>query len=792
MKFFSKLGVEPSPRSLHTATIINNKMIIFGGWIPVPELQRTVPNQEKEWKCTNNYAILNLDSMEWEFNSMETNDESFPRARAGHSAVTINSRLYIWSGRDGYRKAWNSQVCCRDLWYLETEIPTAPVKIQLIKATTGSFDVTWAPIPNADCYLVQIQKVDETNITKKIVAVSKETTTATTTPVTTSVPVQVPKQILATTLNTQALTTTPIPSIGGTPSTIKMIAVTRAPVSAVVTGSNSTSMSGIATLASAAAGMPRICTKSLNPNIRIVAPAQTNPQTLKLATTSGSPQIRFFQPGKQIIFKTPTSSGALGNQIVTLIRSNNTTTAKSNSTTGGQFVKIVAQAPKTTTVNVTSTQSQPTGTTASTGSITSTTTVTTDAIKNSPQAKLINTANNVKMYVLPNRSQPLVIASNTQTGQTTQSPMIINKPIKIQTSALRPTVQGGSSKLVISSSTFPSNQIRLISNNQRLVLLQSTQALSSTTTVNTVNSTNAVSSSTNTLTNSNTNSVVSTANSNGNIPQSDGPSDEIEKETPAANSETPKLEQPVLRLVPADYFQTTSSNTNTTTTNTTNTTATNNNSKENNASFLKITDNWYDVGIFKTNQCSFSEFLVPKFDKPDNANISSILLPKYDNHYKIKLEAGCSYRFRVAALNIHGRGPWSDETSLRTSLPGYPPAPNSIKITKTIDGAYITWGMPLNSADNCHEYWVYLGVKDATTFNKVYSGPLREALITFDILTSAYIDVDSPKPAIIFRIAARNDKGFGPATQVRWILDSQTLNSNIAYKRPLGQTNNLE
>lgn len=43
-----------------------------------------------------------------------------PRARAGHSAVAVGSRIYIWSGRDGYRKSWNYQVCCKDLWYLET------------------------------------------------------------------------------------------------------------------------------------------------------------------------------------------------------------------------------------------------------------------------------------------------------------------------------------------------------------------------------------------------------------------------------------------------------------------------------------------------------------------------------------------------------------------------------------------------------------------------------------------------------------------------------------------------
>lgn len=41
---------------------------------------------------------------------METNDDDSPRARAGHCAVGIHTRLYVWSGRDGYRKAWNNQV----------------------------------------------------------------------------------------------------------------------------------------------------------------------------------------------------------------------------------------------------------------------------------------------------------------------------------------------------------------------------------------------------------------------------------------------------------------------------------------------------------------------------------------------------------------------------------------------------------------------------------------------------------------------------------------------------------
>lgn len=43
-----------------------------------------------------------------------------PNARAGHCSAAVGSRLYVWSGRDGFRKSWNYQVCCKDLWYLET------------------------------------------------------------------------------------------------------------------------------------------------------------------------------------------------------------------------------------------------------------------------------------------------------------------------------------------------------------------------------------------------------------------------------------------------------------------------------------------------------------------------------------------------------------------------------------------------------------------------------------------------------------------------------------------------
>ncbi|XP_069572656.1 host cell factor 1-like isoform X2 [Brachyistius frenatus] len=153
-------GIAPLPRSLHSATTINNKMYVFGGWVPLVMDDVKVATHEKEWKCTNTLACLNLDSMCWETVLMDSVEENIPRARAGHCSAAINSRLYIWSGRDGYRKAWNNQVCCKDLWYLETERPCAPSRVQLVRANTASLEVSWGPSQTADTYLLQLQRYD--------------------------------------------------------------------------------------------------------------------------------------------------------------------------------------------------------------------------------------------------------------------------------------------------------------------------------------------------------------------------------------------------------------------------------------------------------------------------------------------------------------------------------------------------------------------------------------------------------------------------------------------------------
>lgn len=53
-------------------------------------------------------------------------------------------------------------------------------------------------------------------------------------------------------------------------------------------------------------------------------------------------------------------------------------------------------------------------------------------------------------------------------------------------------------------------------------------------------------------------------------------------------------------------------------------------------------------------------------------------------------------------------------------------------------------------------------------FVRVYCGPANQAVVLNSSLAAAHIDVTT-KPAIIFRIAAKNEKGYGPATQVRWL-----------------------
>ncbi|XP_077409912.1 host cell factor 1b isoform X2 [Vanacampus margaritifer] len=264
-------GTAPFPRSLHSATTVHNKMYVFGGWVPLLMDDVKVATHEKEWKCTNTLACLNLDTLCWEMVQMDSIEENIPRARAGHCSVAINSRLYIWSGRDGYRKAWNNQVCCKDLWYLETERPSAPSRVQLVRANTSSLEVNWGPSQTADTYLLQIQKYDIPATSAGMAAVSTAAAGAnslkSSTPVAASLTNQTPRNAVF-----------PSPTAAVSANTLAVAAVAKSPAVLKVATQGATSGASIVTVRQATPKHP-VAVTTLSAGVRMMVPTQVGQAT---------------------------------------------------------------------------------------------------------------------------------------------------------------------------------------------------------------------------------------------------------------------------------------------------------------------------------------------------------------------------------------------------------------------------------------------------------------------------------------------------------------------------------
>lgn len=95
-------GEIPQARDEHSACILNENMIVFGGFI--------------EGEKTNTIGLYNFKDNRWtEFNYDDMELEYVPEARAGHSAVIHENKMYIYGGKDVDNKRLD------DLWVFDFE-----------------------------------------------------------------------------------------------------------------------------------------------------------------------------------------------------------------------------------------------------------------------------------------------------------------------------------------------------------------------------------------------------------------------------------------------------------------------------------------------------------------------------------------------------------------------------------------------------------------------------------------------------------------------------------------------
>ncbi|KAJ1363169.1 hypothetical protein KIN20_022966 [Parelaphostrongylus tenuis] len=657
-------GIPPTPRSLHTANLVGHRMYIFGGWVPLSE--QDSEGEVKGWKCTNDLSCLNLNSMVWESTS-HVFDENLPRARAGHCSVVINGRIYIWSGRDGYRKAWNNQVCCKDMWYLETSVPGTPSRVQLVRASVAGLEVSWGSLPTAEAYLLQLHKYDANIGTHKILEDEASRPIA---------GVGKPQSLPSQKLMLQRATTS-----GGVMKVVR------------------TSGAGqqLLRVVRQVPGHPG---------------SYTLPNTIKSATNTKA--IFFSKAGAQQKVMYVQGGVPVGSPAVVLTR-------------GGPTLGEVDQ-PSTLPLaphQQSSISTQGTTYTAPSNS------------RHHDEAALPQNL----FDELPTEEQSPPSPPKQRTEENNLPTPVQPDPPQLSDHPPRPSSQEAPQDPQCS---FESSEL---TEPQSMVPADPTQGASDSKSVqdptekqeyhhNSVDEKAAV--------NDPENSVIAMDAQSSSLKEHvHGEMSSLPTDPPLVTENFQPLRGDTCRE--SERFR-----------------------------YANFSVTRYSHITFLHGDQSLESTYGTDFEVGMHAGQVSFL-------QKAELEPGTAYRFRVAGINSIGRGPWSEVSAFKTCLPGFPGAPSSIKITKGQDGAQLTWEPPQNVAGRISEYSVYLAVRNTSgasdnqlAFMRVYVGAEPECIVNQSNLAAAYVD-QSAKPAIIFRIAARNEKGYGPATQVRWLQDQKPM-----------------
>lgn len=105
---------------------------------------------------------------------------------------------------------------------------------------------------------------------------------------------------------------------------------------------------------------------------------------------------------------------------------------------------------------------------------------------------------------------------------------------------------------------------------------------------------------------------------------------------------------------------------------------------------------------------------------------------------------------------------------------------------QSVDCIHLSWEPPASPSGNILEYSAYLAIRSTQlqenpsqlVFMRIYCGLKTSCIVTAAQLSNAHVDYTS-RPAIVFRISAKNERGYGPATQVRWLQGKVTVTYSI-------------